>query len=106
MSGSGTCMSALNAMCSVVESLAPLAVLAGDDADAVTAGAVTASVAASAASTSVRRVDRITMLLVAVCVSHGRGDAVDVRSMQDGSSVGQEHLAGHVRRAVAGEPGH
>jgi hypothetical protein len=59
-------MSALNAMRSVVGALAALPVFAGDDADAVTAGAATARVAASAATTTVRRVDRITILLVGV----------------------------------------
>jgi hypothetical protein len=52
----------------VVGALAAPPVFAGDDADAVTAGAATARVAANAATTTVRRVDRITILLVGVAV--------------------------------------
>src|SRR2546430_15227932 len=107
MSGSGTCMSALNAMCSVVASLDAPAVLAGDEADAVTAGTDTAIVAARVASTTVRRVDRITVLLVgrAFWTLTRRWFMTGKGSVQDRTPVDEENPTGHKGNTRAREPG-
>src|SRR5882672_8997361 len=107
MSGSGTCMSALNAMCSVVDALASATLVF---AAAVTAGAANARATANAATPTVMRLGRFTMSpSLSSCplmTASDDGSAGRSRSMEDRSSVDQEHLAGDVRRAFAREPRH